>query len=167
MALEGPILPAGTTWVDPGGPFGLVPRALWSRHQMADERGLLPMSLNCLLVLSEGKTILVDNGLGDKLEDKMIRQWGLESPDGTLIETLAKQGVKPEDIDIMLETHLHSDHCSGNTTLRDGKLQATFPNAEYWVQRVEFSDAMHPNGRTGATYLPENFVGSWGAGRCR
>lgn len=161
------IIPAGTTWVDPGGPFGLVPKALWSRHQTPDERGLLPMCLNCLLIISEGKTILVDNGLGDKLDEKSIRLWGLEYPDGTLIENLAKHGVKPENIDIMLDTHLHSDHCSGNTIMRDGRLQAAFPNAEYWVQRVEFADAIHPNGRTQATYLPENFVPIWEAGKFR
>ena len=167
MTLEWHLIPAGTSWVDPGGPFGLVPRTLWSRHQTANERGLVPMRLNCLLIRSEGVTILVDNGLGDKLDAKAIRQWGLEYPDGTLLENLARHGVQPEDVDIMLDTHLHSDHCSGNTTMKDGRLQATFPNAEYWVQRVEFADAMHPNGRTGATYLPENFVPIWEAGKFR
>ncbi len=165
--MEWHIIPAGTTWVDPGGPFGLVPKTLWSRVQTADERGLLPMCLNCLLIRSEGKTILVDNGLGDKLDAKGIRQWGLEYPQGTLIENLAKHGVKPEDIDIMLDTHLHADHCSGNTMLRDGKLVPTFPNAEYWVQRVEFAEAMHTDGRTRATYLPENFVPIWETGLFR
>ncbi|HKY79568.1 MAG TPA: MBL fold metallo-hydrolase [Anaerolineales bacterium] len=167
MTLEWHLIPAGTSWVDPGGPFGLVPRTLWSRHQTSNERGLVPMRLNCLLIRSEGVTILVDNGLGDKLDAKAIRQWGLEYPDGTLLENLARHGVQPEDVDIMLDTHLHSDHCSGNTTMKDGRLQATFPNAEYWVQRVEFADAMHPNGRTGATYLPENFVPIWEAGKFR
>ena len=167
MTLEWHLIPAGTSWVDPGGPFGLVPRTLWSRHQTSNERGLVPMRLNCLLIRSEGVTILVDNGLGDKLDAKAIRQWGLEYPDGTLLENLARHGVQPEDVDIMLDTHLHSDHCSGNTTMKDGRLQATFPNAEYRVQRVEFADAMHPNGRTGATYLPENFVPIWEAGKFR
>lgn len=161
------IIPAGTTWVDPGGPFGLVPRSLWSRHQTPNDRGLVAMWLNCLLIQSEGKNILVDNGLGDKLDDKAVRQWGLEYPDGTLVENLAKHGVRPQDIDIVIDTHLHSDHCSGNTTVKDGKLQAAFPNAEYWVQRVEFSDAMHTNDRTRATYLPENFVPIWEAGKFR
>ncbi len=125
------------------------------------------MCLNCLLIISEGKVILVDNGLGDKLPEKGIRQWGLEYPQGTLIENLAKHGVRPQDVNIMLDTHLHSDHCSGNTTLADSKPVPTFPNAEYLVQRVEFADAMHTNDRTRATYLPENFVPVWEADRFR
>lgn len=119
------------------------------------------MNLTCLLIISEGKTILVDTGLGDKLNEKGVRQWGLEHPEGTMLENLAKHGVHAQDVDIVLDTHLHADHCGGNTTIRDGKLVPTFPNAEYWVQRLEFADAMHTNERTRATYLPENFTPIW------
>lgn len=161
------IVPSGTTWVDPGGPFGLVPRPLWSRYQTANEHGQVAMCMHCLLIFSDGKTILVDNGLGDKLDEKGIRNWGLEYPEDTLLGNLAKHGVRPEDIDIVINTHLHSDHCSGNTTFQDGQLVAAFPKAEYWVQRLEFADAMHPNERTRATYLPENFVPLWQAGKLR
>jgi glyoxylase-like metal-dependent hydrolase (beta-lactamase superfamily II) len=125
------------------------------------------MSLTCLLIFSEGKTILVDNGMGDKLDEKGIRHWSLHFPEGDLVENLAKHGVKPEDIDIVVDTHLHSDHCSGNTTFADGKVVPTFPNAEYWVQRVEWADAMHPDARTRATYLLENYVPIWESGKFR
>ncbi|MBX3048882.1 MAG: MBL fold metallo-hydrolase [Anaerolineales bacterium] len=161
------IVPSGTTWVDPGGPFGLVPRPLWSRYQSTNQQDQVAMCMHCLLIFSDGKTIVVDNGLGDKLNDKAIRQWGLEYPEGTLLQNLAKHGVRPEDVDIVINTHLHADHCSGNTTLKDGQPVAAFPNAEYWVQRLEFADAMHPNERTRATYLPENFVPIWQAGQLR
>ena len=163
--LEWHIIPAGTSWADPGGPFGLVPKVLWSRVQTPNENNLLPMCMNCLLIISEGKVILVDNGLGDKLDDKAIRQWGLHYPDGTLLENLAKHAIKPKDVDIVIDTHLHSDHCSGNTTVKDGKLMPAFPNAEYWLQRLEFADAMHTDDRTRATYLPENYVPVWEAGK--
>jgi len=161
------IIPTGQVWVDPGGPFGLVPRTLWSKHQKPNEQNLVPMSLNCLLVHSEGKTILVDTGLGDKLNEKGIRQWGLEHPQGSLIENLAKRGVQPEDVDIVIDTHLHADHCSGNTTIVDGKVQTTFPKAEYWVQRLEWADAMHIDERTRSTYLFENYVPIWENGQFR
>ncbi|MGH2582433.1 MAG: MBL fold metallo-hydrolase [Anaerolineales bacterium] len=167
MSLEWHIIPTGQVWVDPGGPFGLVPRALWTKHQSPNENQLVPMSLNCLLIFSEGKTILVDNGMGDKLDEKGIRQWGLRYPEGNLIENLARHGVKPEAVDIVLDTHLHSDHCSGNTTLANGKVKPTFPNAEYWVQRIEWADAMHPDARTRATYLFENYVPIWEADKFR
>jgi glyoxylase-like metal-dependent hydrolase (beta-lactamase superfamily II) len=161
------IIPAGRVWVDPGGPFGLVPEVLWQRHQKVDERHLLPMNLNCLLVLSEGKTILVDNGLGEKLSEKAIAQWNLKFPDGTLLENLASAGVQPEDVDIMVDTHLHSDHCGGNTTYQDGEVVPTFPNAEYWVQRLEWADAMNPDPRTRSTYLLENYAPVWKKGQIR
>lgn len=161
------VVPSGTTWVDPGGPFGLVPRPLWGRYQSTNQQDQVAMCMHCLLIFSDGKTIVVDNGLGDKLNDKAIRQWGLEYPEGTLLQNLAKHGVRPEDVDIVINTHLHADHCSGNTTLKDGQPVAAFPNAEYWVQRLEFADAMHPNERTRATYLPENFVPIWQAGQLR
>ena len=165
--MEWKIIPSGRVWVDPGGPFGLVPRALWSRYQRANEQQLVPMNLNCLLVHSDGKTILVDNGLGDKLSEKAQQQWNIEYPEGRLIENLAKAGVQPEDVDIMLDTHLHSDHCGGNTTIRDGEVAPTFPNAEYIVQRVEWANAMHPDARTRSTYLLDNYAPVWAAGQFR
>ena len=161
------IVSAGRTWVDPGGPFGLVPEALWKRHHKVNEQHLLPMELNCLLIKSEGKIILVDNGLGDKLNEKKMRQWHLEYPDGTLLENLARLDIRPEQIDIVLDTHLHSDHCGGNTMIVDGKVVPTYPNAEYWVQGIEWGDAMNTNARTRSTYFPENFLPIWEAGQFR
>lgn len=167
MSLEWTILPTGRVWVDPGGALGLVPRALWAEAQPPDGRGLVPMDLNSLLIRTAGKTILVDTGLGDKLPPKGIRQWNLEWPEGTLLENLAAQGVKPEAVDIVIDTHLHADHCGGNTTHRNGELLPTFSNAEYIVQRMEFADAMHPDPRTRGTYLAENFVPVWSRGQFR
>lgn len=165
--MEWSIIPAGRVWVDPGGPFGLVPAALWKRHQTTNRDHLVPMNLNCLLVRSEGAVIVVDTGLGDKLGEKAQRQWNLEFPEGTLLTNLAKHGVGPEDVDIVLDTHLHSDHCGGNTRLDGGEVVAAFPNAEYWVQRLEWADAMHPDERTRSTYLVDNYAPIWEAGQFR
>jgi glyoxylase-like metal-dependent hydrolase (beta-lactamase superfamily II) len=159
--MEWHIIPTGRVWVEPGGAMGLVPRPLWIEHQPVDGQQRTPMDLNSLLIFSEGKTILVDTGIGDKLSDKAQMQWGLEWPEGTLIENLAKHGVAPEDVDLVIDTHLHSDHCGGNTALDGEKIFPTFPNAEYWVQRMEFADAFNPDARTRGTYLPENFVPLW------
>ncbi|MBI3158399.1 MAG: MBL fold metallo-hydrolase [Chloroflexi bacterium] len=167
MTLDWTLIPTGRVWVDPGGPFGLVPRALWQEAQPPDARGLVPMDLNSLLIRTGGKTILVDAGLGDKLSAKGIRNWNLEWPEGTLLDNLAAHGVQPEDVDIVIDTHLHADHCGGNTRKQDDEVVPAFPNAEYIVQRIEFADAMHPDARTRATYLPENFVPVWSAGQFR
>lgn len=161
------ILSDGLTLADGGGFFGVVPRTLWQRVIAPNDQNQVPCDTRALLIESDAGLILVDTGLGDKLNEKGMRQWNLEYPQGTMLENLATHGVRPQDVDIVLDTHLHGDHCSGNTTLADGALVATFPKAEYWVQRLEFADAMHTNERTRATYLPENFVPLWEQGKLR
>ncbi|MBP8973160.1 MAG: MBL fold metallo-hydrolase [Anaerolineae bacterium] len=150
----------GVVWVDSGGAWGLVPRALWSRYLSPDEQSRVPMVLTCLLVRAAGKTLVVDTGLGDKLNRRMIELWGLERPRGGLLDGLIRLGVAPEDVDLVINTHLHADHCAGNTRFASGEaaLVATFPNAEYVVQRREFEDAMHPNERTRGTYFADNYA---------
>jgi glyoxylase-like metal-dependent hydrolase (beta-lactamase superfamily II) len=165
--MEWHIIPTGRVWVDPGGSFGLVPRPLWLDHQLTDSKNRTPMDLNSLLIFSEGKTILVDTGLGHKLSEKALQNWGLEWPEGNLIENLANLGVSPEDVDLVINTHLHSDHCGGNTYFESVEVLPTFPKAEYWVQRMEFADAYHPDSRTSGTYLAENFIPVWQGGQYR
>jgi glyoxylase-like metal-dependent hydrolase (beta-lactamase superfamily II) len=156
--LEIAVLHDGTVWVDAGGPFGLVPRNLFERHITPTSDNLIPMVLNCLLVRSQGLTILIDTGLGDKLSEDAALQWGLEREGGGLIGNLASLGVAPEDVDIVINTHLHADHCAGNTRLIDGEIRPVFPRAEYWVQRMEWAEASHPDERTRGTYFKQNFA---------
>jgi len=143
--------------IDGGAAFGLVPKVLWEGVIQPDALNRIPMALNCLLIESHGKKILVDTGFGDKLPPKQREILALQDDNG-LIGNLKHLGVAPDQIDIVINTHLHSDHCGGNTLLRGGEVMPTFPNAEYWIQRLEWADALHPNERTRATYLPENFV---------
>ncbi|MCA9914823.1 MAG: MBL fold metallo-hydrolase [Anaerolineae bacterium] len=148
----------GNHWVDPGGAFGLVPRALWSRYATPDDDLLVPMVLNCLLVQAGGKNIVVDTGYGTKMPEKMQKILKLQRPRGGLVEGLARLGIQPGDIDLVIDTHLHADHASGNTCYdENGAIQPVFPNAEYVVQRREYQDAIHPDERTRANYLAENF----------
>jgi len=151
------IVSDGLAWMDGGGHFGLVPKVLWGRVVQADELNRIPMALNCLLVVSEGKRILVDTGFGDKLSPRERQVWSVAG-ENRLVGDLRRLGLAPEDIDIVINTHLHSDHCGGNTMLRNGEVVPTFPRAEYWIQRLEWADARYPNERTRATYLAENFV---------
>lgn len=144
--------------VDPGGAFGLVPRVLWSKVVTPDENGLLPMAHHNLVIKTGGQVIVVDTGFGEKLTPKLRKIWGLERPTGDLVAGLARLDIAPADVDIVIDTHLHGDHCGGNTRYADdGSVVATFPNASYVVQRQEFEDAMQPNERTRATYLLENY----------
>lgn len=159
---------AGLVQVDGGGPFGLVPRVLWGRILPPDDLNRVPMTLTCLLVRAGGRTIIVDTGLGDKLDERSIEQWGLTHPRGTLLEGLARCGVAPGDVDLVINTHLHADHCAGNTTHGpDGAIVPTFPNAEYVVQAREYEDAMHPNERTRGTYFAANYEPLMARGQLR
>jgi len=157
----------GLMWLDGGALFGLVPRVLWKQVVEPDEWNRVPVALNCLLIESQGRHILVDTGLGDKLPDKQRHNHGLQRPHGGLVDGLGRLGLRVEDIDLVINTHLHGDHCGGNTTLRDGELAPTFPCAEYWVQRLEWAEACHPNERTRATYLLENLRPIEEAGQLR
>jgi glyoxylase-like metal-dependent hydrolase (beta-lactamase superfamily II) len=161
------IITDGIVQVDAGGPFGLVPRALYQDYLEPDQANLIPMRLDCLLVRSSGKTILIDTGLGERLNDRARQYWGLTRPEGGLIDNLARHTVAPEDVDIVINTHLHSDHCGGNTRFEGDSLVAAFPNAEYWVQWTEYAEASHPDARTRGTYLPDNFAPLAAEGRLR
>jgi glyoxylase-like metal-dependent hydrolase (beta-lactamase superfamily II) len=158
-AIQIAVVSDGVVHVDAGGPFGLVPRALYQSIFEPDANNLIPMTLNCLLVRAAGKTVVVDTGLGDKLTDKLKRQWVLERPEGGLLDALARHGVRPTDVDVVINTHLHGDHCAGNTSFKSNLsgVVPVFPNAEYVTQRREHDDAMHPNERTQATYAPINY----------
>jgi glyoxylase-like metal-dependent hydrolase (beta-lactamase superfamily II) len=156
--LEYHILSDGVCWVDGGGAFGLVPRIIWEKHLLPDDKNRVTFALNSLLIRSEGKNILVDSGYGHKLSEKMIKILGLERPHGDLLDDLARHDLSPADVDIVINTHLHADHCGGNTRLQNGSVVPTFPNARYYVQRLEWADAIVPNERTRATYFPDNYV---------
>jgi glyoxylase-like metal-dependent hydrolase (beta-lactamase superfamily II) len=147
----------GIVHVDAGGPFGLVPRPLYSDDYPPDDSNTIPMALTCLLVKTGGATLLIDTGLGDKLDAEAIARWRLERPEGGLVDSLRRLDLAPEDIDIVINTHLHADHCGGNTRVDGGRLTATFPRATYVVQRMEWADASHPDARTRSTYAPDNF----------
>jgi glyoxylase-like metal-dependent hydrolase (beta-lactamase superfamily II) len=155
--LEYHLVSDGICWPDGGGAFGLVPRVVWERSVPPDDKNRVLFALNNLLIYSEGKTILVDTGYGHKLSRKMRLHAGLERPQGDLLDSLARLDLKPEDIDIVINTHLHLDHCGGNTIIREDKVVPTFPNAQYLIQRLEWSEAIAPNERTQATYFPENY----------
>lgn len=155
--LEIHLVSDGVIHADAGGPFGLVPRKLYQDYLPPRADNTVPIHLTCMLVRSQGKTILIDTGLGEKLSAQERERWSLERPTGTLVEGLERLGVAPQDVDLVLNTHLHADHCSGNTRLAGDEVVPVFPHAEYWVQRVEWARATHPDARTRSTYHHQNF----------
>jgi glyoxylase-like metal-dependent hydrolase (beta-lactamase superfamily II) len=159
----------GDTRSDPGGMFGLVPRALWSRYYAPDESHLIHTLQQCLYVESGRHRIVIDTAMGTKMDEKRRAIWHLECPQGDLVAALGRIGVRPAEITLVINTHLHADHASGNTRFGDdgASIVATFPNAEYVVQAREYQDAMRPNERTQATYFPINYQPLMESGQMR
>lgn len=144
--------------LDGGAMFGVVPKVLWERCCAADELNRVPLSLTCLLIRAHGKNILVDTGLGSK-EDLTFKEMFAVDRRLSLDQSLKRHGLSREDIDLVINTHLHFDHAGGNTMRNDhGTLIPAFPKAQYVVQRGEYEDAAGANERTRASYRPENFA---------
>ena len=157
----------GTYWEDGGGLFGLVPKALWEQVMQPDERNRLPFQQRSLVIETGKQRILVDTGYGDKLSQKERGFISLEG-ERRLLNDLGEAGIGAAGIDLVINTHLHGDHCGGNTRYdQDGEVVPTFPRATYCVQRLELADAHFPNERTRATYQPENFEPLERAGQLR
>ncbi len=112
--------------------------------------------MNSLLIRAAAKWILVETGAGDKWDAKHRDIYAFEGAP-RLLEQLAARGLEPEQIDIVVNTHLHFDHCGWNTRIVNGKAVPTFPNARYFVHRGELEHARHPTERDRASYFPDNF----------
>jgi glyoxylase-like metal-dependent hydrolase (beta-lactamase superfamily II) len=148
----------GSFRLDGGAMFGVVPKVLWQRCCPADELNRIPLSLTCLLIRAHGKNILVDTGLGGK-EDPRFKEMFAVDRAVSLELSLKRLGLSRDDIDLVINTHLHFDHAGGNT--RDngnGMLVPAFPKARYVVQRGEYDDAVQANERTRASYRRDNFL---------
>jgi glyoxylase-like metal-dependent hydrolase (beta-lactamase superfamily II) len=147
----------GTFKLDGGSMFSVVPRPMWERVSPPDSRNRILMALNSLLIRAAGKWILVETGGGDKWDAKRkdIYAFG-DAP--RLPDKLVARGVPPEKIDIVIDTHLHFDHCGWNTRIVNGEAVPTFPNARYFVHQGELEHAHAPTERDHASYFPENFV---------
>jgi glyoxylase-like metal-dependent hydrolase (beta-lactamase superfamily II) len=150
------LLSAGYVWLDGGAMFGVVPRVLWEQLRRPDEKHRIRLAMNLLLIDDGRQRTLVDTGAGDKWDEKACEIYGIEPR--TAEEVLAPAGIRPEQIDRVVNTHLHFDHAGGNT-IRDagGSLQPAFTNAEYVVQRGELETARWDNERIRASYMGEHF----------
>jgi glyoxylase-like metal-dependent hydrolase (beta-lactamase superfamily II) len=151
------VLSDGTIALDGGAMFGVVPRVVWEKRDPPDERNRVTLGLNVALVESEGRRVLVDTGMGDRWGEKETRMYRIDRR-VTLLDGLRGRGLGPDDIDVVVNTHLHFDHAGGNTRLQGGRVVPTFPRARYVVQRGEWEDARHPHERSRASYREDDFL---------
>src|SRR5579862_2084461 len=117
----------GIYHLDGGGMFGVVPKTLWERRLKADASNLVPLGLNSAVVRTGSKTILIETGVGNKLSEKMVNIYGQPAE---LLAQLNAVGIAPDDIDVVINTHLHFDHCGWNTVRQGDRIVATFPKAK-------------------------------------
>ncbi len=150
---------AGLQRLDGGAMFGVVPKPLWEKRIPADERNRIPLALRCLLVETPSALVLVDTGIGNKEDPKFLDIYGVENAGNPtrLEDGLRSLGFEPEDVEIVVSTHLHFDHAGGNTVREDGEVRPAFPRARYVAQRGEFEFAHRRSERIRASYLAPNF----------
>jgi glyoxylase-like metal-dependent hydrolase (beta-lactamase superfamily II) len=159
------IISDGTFRLDGGAMFGVVPRVLWEKVMPPDDRHRIVLGLNTLLVRTPHDTILVDTGIGSNWQAKHIAMYGI-AHETTVPDSLAALGLAPQDITLVINTHLHFDHAGGNTCrAADGQLCPTFPRARYVVQRAEYEHARNPHERDRASYRPEDWEPIAAAGK--
>ncbi len=148
------IVSDGIYHLDGGAFFGVVPKVMWEKKLRADEKNRVPSGLNSLVVRTGSQTILVETGIGNKLTEKMI---GIYGEPAQLLENLNTAGISPEEVDIVINTHLHFDHCGWNTVRRGESVTASFPKAKYYVQAGEWKRAQKPAERDAISYISDNY----------
>ena len=144
--------------------FGVVPKTLWERKIPADARNRIPLGMRCLLIEHPDGLVLVDTGAGNKENEKFHQIYGVENAavgavGPTQLESaLAEAGFAPNDVAMVISSHLHFDHAGGHTQ-RDasGAIVPSFPHARYVVRKREWDWAHHPNERTAASYFGHNY----------
>ena len=144
----------GNYRLDGGAFFGVVPKVMWEKKVKADAENYVPVGLNSIVVRTGQQTVLIETGIGNKLPERMIKIFGQPAK---LLDNLVAAGVSPEDIDIVINSHLHYDHCGWNTLLRGDKIAPTFPKAKYYAPEGEWRHGRLQLERDAISYLSENY----------
>ncbi|MDX1807210.1 MAG: MBL fold metallo-hydrolase [Paenisporosarcina sp.] len=149
-------LNGGFTQLDGGSMFGVVPKGLWSKRYPVNELNQIDLSTDPMLIQFQGKTLLIDTGVGNKMDERQLRNNGVRAQ-SQLEDSLASLGLLAEDIDYVLMTHMHADHASGLTKLENEQYVSTFPNAKIHLSSTEWNELRQPNIRSRNTYWKENW----------
>jgi glyoxylase-like metal-dependent hydrolase (beta-lactamase superfamily II) len=150
-------IPTGNLKIDGGAMFGIIPKVLWERMYPSDEYNRVNLSMRCLLVVDGDRKVLFDSGIGDKQDKNFLRHYYLNGEDN-LTSSLARYGFTPDEITDHVITHLHFDHCGGSIKYSENRneLITVFPNANYWISRLQWNLSQIPNRLEGASFLKEN-----------
>ena len=145
--------------LDGGAMFGVVPKTIWNKLNPADENNMISLAMRCLLIEDGNQLILIDNGIGNKQDEKFFSHYHLHG-DATLEKSLHQLGFSTSDITDMVLTHLHFDHCGGSVNWKKDRsgFEAAFKQANYWIGEEQWFEALQPNAREKASFLKENIL---------
>lgn len=155
--MEIELINTGYFKLDGGAMFGVVPKTLWSRSNPADENNMCSWAMRSLVIKDGDKSIIVDNGMGDKQSDRFFGFYYLHGND-SLDNGIKKADLGYDEITDAFLTHLHFDHCGGGVKREGEKLVPTFSNATYWSNKDHWKWATEPNAREKASFLTENIM---------
>jgi len=144
----------GNYWLDGGPAFGIIPKAMWLKKVACDENNRIVLGLNSLLIRGGSKTVLVETGIGNKFGDRVREVF---EPEARLLGNLTAAGVAPDSIDIVINTHLHFDHCGWNTVRANGRVVPTFPRATYYAPEGEWQHGQKQYLRDRVSYISDNY----------
>ena len=147
----------GYVSLDGGAMFGVVPKVLWNKTNPADELNRIQLALRTLVINGNDRLILIDAGVGSKMNEKLQKIYNVDHQEHELEQGLAEKGITFDQVTDVIITHLHFDHVGGATIEENGVLKPTFPNAKYYVQGEQWYWANHPSEKDRASYMPENF----------
>src|SRR5579863_2983750 len=157
----------GIYYWDGGAMFGVVPKTLWNEKIPADDRNRIPLGFNCYLIQTDEHQILIETGGGDKMDARARERMKLPPAARPLPEVIAEAGFDPERIDIVINSHLHWDHCGGNTILHGDTAKPAFPRATYYTRRGEWEHAHLRLARDRVSYIDANYDPLVESGRMR
>ncbi|QKG56330.1 MBL fold metallo-hydrolase [Hymenobacter sp. BRD128] len=144
--------------LDGGAMFGVVPKSMWQKLNPPDANNMCAWAMRCLLIEDGNRLVLIDNGIGEKQDEKFRGHFYLHGDD-SLERSLQKLSLTSADVTDVFLTHLHFDHCGGSVVRRpDGALQTAFANATYWSNEAHWQWAVQPNAREKASFLRENIL---------
>lgn len=156
----------GNFKLDGGAMFGVVPKVIWNKINEADSNNLCSWAMRCLLIEDGDRLMLIDNGIGDKQDEKFMGHYHLHG-NHTLDDSLKRYGFSRNDITDVFLTHLHFDHCGGSIARENNKLIPAFKNADFWSNKAHWEWAVHPNQREKASFLKENILPIQESGRLK
>jgi glyoxylase-like metal-dependent hydrolase (beta-lactamase superfamily II) len=149
------ILSDGWYLLDGGAMFGVVPKPLWEKRAPADDQNRILLGLNTVIVRTGKHTVAIETGIGSKLPQKLRDIYAAKQQ---LPRAFEAAGIRPEEIDVVINSHLHFDHCGWNTTeTPDGRVVPTFPNARYFAHRGEVEHGHLQLERDAISYISENY----------